>query len=157
MEKIIKINTEKKFRKAKKMLEINDIDMKEQLVNYKLPKQEKIYIMIEKKEIIGYVIIANIKKLDKKIFKNYDKRKCYNYMYKVKTENEKFVIQDIYISNKIRNKGYGKKLVNYIIKKYKNKKIALHPVDNGIYFWQKFNIEKKKENDEFRTWILNTQ
>lgn len=96
-------------------------------------KEEECYLLIKKKEIIGYCKIKNVNRGKDEETHN------------IEIDNEDKIICDFYINPKKRKKGYGTILAKYILKLLDNKKIILHPDLDGIWFWKKFKfIEKCK-------------
>ena len=99
------------------------------LINFikSLPKNNKIYCMKVDDNIIGFGTII----IEQKI-----------------THNLSFVghIEDIIISKEYSGKGYGKKLINFLIniaKKYKCYKVILNCSEDNIGFYEKCGFNKK--------------
>ena len=91
-------------------------------------------------ELIGYCIVENVNALP-------ESYREYSYMlYSIPLSVLKeypTVISDCMIAEEIRRNGYGRQLAEYIINDvYKDRKISLTAVGDGIYFWHKFGFEK---------------
>lgn len=101
----------------------------EQIINFieLLPKNNKIYCMKVNNNIVGFGTII----IEQKI-----------------THNLGFVghIEDIIISKEYTGKGYGKKLINFLVniaKKYECYKVILNCSEDNILFYEKCGFNKK--------------
>lgn len=57
-------------------------------------------------------------------------------------DNYPTVISDCMIAFNYRRLGYGRQLAEYVVhSEYKNQKISLHAVEDGVYFWDKIGFE----------------
>lgn len=94
---------------------------------------------VDHDDIIGYCIIEDIRE-----FKP-DEREYMAALYSVPLdvlEEYPTVISDFMIAAEHRRKGYGTKMVEYIITNYyPDDNISLHAVQDGIYFWDKLGFE----------------
>lgn len=123
----------------------------EYLYKQKLEHNKKVYILCGEydkkvifrtrtiKEFIGYCIVQDIKSKPES-FKNW-LDKVYDIPLNV-LEEYPLVISDFVVSAEYRRMGYGKYLAEYIVYNvYSDKKISLHAVDDGVFFWDKIGFE----------------
>ena len=123
----------------------------EYLYKQKLEHNKKVYILCGEydkkvifrtrtvKKIIGYCIVQDIKSKPESLKNWLDK--IYDIPLNV-LEEYPLVISDFVVSAEYRRMGYGKYLAEYIVYNvYSDKKISLHAVDDGVFFWDKIGFE----------------
>lgn len=83
-------------------------------------------------ELIGYCIVENAKAFPA------DDQPYLNRIYEIPIsilETHAIVISDFMVANRMRQKGYGTFLANYILSQaYNDCNISLHAVDDGVWF-----------------------
>lgn len=123
----------------------------EYLYKQKLEHNKKVYILCgeyDKKILfwtknvrspIGYCIVQDAKSKPDSMHGWLDK--LYDIPLNV-LEEYPFVISDFVVSAEYRRRGYGKYLAEHIVYNvYCDKKISLHAVDDGVFFWDKIGFE----------------
>lgn len=121
------------------------------LYKQKLEHNKKVYILCgeyDKKvlfwtknvrALIGYCIVEDVKSKPESMQDWLDK--LYDIPLNV-LEEYPLVISDFVVSAEYRRMGYGKYLAEYIVYNvYSDKKISLHAVDDGVFFWDKIGFE----------------
>lgn len=136
----------------KALLNENHIpDEFEYLNKQKLQYNKKVYILsgeYDKKVLfrtktvrllIGYCIVEDAKSKPESMHDWLDK--LYDIPLNVLDEYP-LVVSDFVVSAEYRRMGYGKYLAEYIVYNvYSDKKISLHAVEDGVFFWDKFGFE----------------
>lgn len=122
------------------------------LHNQKLKDNKKIFVLFIENEIkillwklqvaqipIGYCIVEDAKSKSDDLQEYLDG--IYDIPLKVISEYPT-IISDFMICSLYRRRGYGRYLANYIVNDvFKDKKISLHAVEDGVYFWNKMGFD----------------
>lgn len=122
------------------------------LRNQKLKDNKKIFVLFIENEIkilfwklqgmpipIGYCIVEDAKSKSDDLQEYLDR--IYDIPLSVISEYPT-IISDFMIFSPYRRMGYGRYFANYIVNDvFKDKKIALHAVENGVYFWDKIGFD----------------
>lgn len=136
----------------KALLNENHIpDEFEYLNKQKLQYNKKVYILsgeYDKKvlfrtktvrSLIGYCVVEDAKSKPENMHDWLDK--LYDIPLDI-LEEYPIVISDFVVSVDYRRMGYGKYLAEHIIHDvYSDKKISLHAVEDGVFFWNKIGFE----------------
>lgn len=110
------------------------------------------YLLSLNKKILGYCQIIDVHELLKTVTK--EQIIC---IYQVQVEDNEILINDFYIANNKRKKGYGTYLFQYIKRTYYSKCLILHPEDQyARNFWEKFDF-KIKNHLEPLTLVLDNE
>lgn len=121
------------------------------LYNQKLKDNKKIFILFIENEIkillwklqeppipIGYCIVEDSKSKSDDLQKYLDK--LYNIPLGIISEYPT-IISDFMIFSPYRRMGYGRYFANYIVNDvFKDKKISLYAVEDGVNFWDKIGF-----------------
>lgn len=138
--------------KQYKSVESKDLHrFKSALPRHTIEEYNKIYLLMYKprflKEfLIGRCVVTDTTKI---CDENYIKHlpSIYNIPLEIILEYPVF-IEDFYIHEKYRGRGYSKTFANYVLNDLGPSKISLKAQDDGLWFWKKYGF-KSKENDVF--------